>query len=393
MDGAVAECELTGAGERRFGGVRFHLTTRADDADIRQLLRQTPMPGKISLSMEREPSHFDAAAIEGADHRTIVAVERSRLIAAGSVSVRERFVNGQPMPVGYLSGLRLHPSCRGRASIIRRGYELLHELHQSGGPPLYLTSIFSDNLPAQRLLERGLKGMPTYRFLGELVTLVIRRRRRSDFWKPTAHVRRRFGEVDLRVRYGCDELTPVIVDLLNRDRQRYQFAPVCSLDDLYAPGLSPDNFRLACRRDGTAVACAALWDQRSVRQTVVRGYPPAVRRLRPLINVAAAISGRPRLPALGEALSNGFIAHVAADLDRPEFVEWFINLLHGPGHTWGIDYFVIAFDARDPRLPHLRKRFRPREYRSRLYAAHWEDGAELARNLDNRLLAPEAALL
>jgi hypothetical protein len=42
----------------------------------------------------------------------------------------------------------------------------------------------------------------------------------------------------------------------------------------------------------------------------------------------------------------------------------------------------------------VRKVFRPREYVSRLYAVHWDDnGAEVAQHLDNRLLAPEVALL
>ena len=39
---------------------------------------------------------------------------------------------------------------------------------------------------------------------------------------------------------------------------------------------------------------------------------------------------------------------------------------------------------RDPRLPILRRRFHAREYVSRLYVVHWDDGAELARSLDKR---------
>jgi hypothetical protein len=71
-----------------------------------------------------------------------------------------------------------------------------------------------------------------------------------------------------------------------------------------------------------------------------------------------------------------------------------VDLLHGPAHTRGIDYLTLGFDARDGRLAHLRTVFRPREYRSRLYAVHWDDeGAALARGLDGRLLAPEVALL
>src|SRR5438552_19021692 len=105
MDGAVATCELTDERDRRESGVRYRIATSADDAAIRQLLRRTSMPGRISFSMEREPSHFAAGAIEGNDHRTIIAIENNRVIAVGSVSSRQRYINGQPLRVGYLSGL------------------------------------------------------------------------------------------------------------------------------------------------------------------------------------------------------------------------------------------------------------------------------------------------
>jgi hypothetical protein len=41
----------------------------------------------------------------------------------------------------------------------------------------------------------------------------------------------------------------------------------------------------------------------------------------------------------------------------------------------------------------LRRVLRPREYISRIYVVHWEDGVALAQSLDDRLLAPEVASL
>jgi hypothetical protein len=96
---------------------------------------------------------------------------------------------------------------------------------------------------------------------------------------------------------------------------------------------------------------------------------------------------------VGQALASAFVSHVASKADQGDLIEQLIWLLHGPGHTRNIDYFTIAFDARDPRLPIIRKRFHAREYVSRLYAVHWDDGADLARSLDDRLLGPEVATL
>lgn len=375
--------------------VQFALASPADDAALRSLLRENPMAGQISLTLEREPSYFAAGAIEGGDRQTILAKDEGRIICAGSVSERSRYINGQSMRIGYLGGLRLNASARGQASIIRRGYELFRHLHDTtGGPPIYLTSITEDNLPARRFLERGLPGMPNYRPLGRLVTLVIRRRRNANFFKPTGLVRRGFRTQSLDVIYGSAAIVPELIDLLNRDLSQYQFAPCWRAAELldHSLGLSPEEFRLACTRDGTPVACAALWDQRAFKQTVVRGYATTLRRLRPFYNAAAAVLGRPRLPRIGEALSNAYISHVAAD--SPQHIEWLIRLLHSSAYSRKIDYLTLAFDERDPRLPHLRKAFKPREYVTRLYAVHWPDGASLASSLQtDRLLAPEIAIL
>ncbi|MDB5292936.1 MAG: hypothetical protein JWL69_4177, partial [Phycisphaerales bacterium] len=101
MDGTAAAGELTAAGEDlEGGGIRFTIASAAHDAGIRRLLRDNPMRGQISVSMERESSYFGAARIEGPAHRTIVALDEGRVICAGGVSVRERFINGRPMAVG-----------------------------------------------------------------------------------------------------------------------------------------------------------------------------------------------------------------------------------------------------------------------------------------------------
>jgi hypothetical protein len=383
MHRTAAPGELTDTRARPCGadGVVFSIATAADDAALRRLARENPMRGQISLSLEREPSYFVAAANEGPQHQAIVATQRGRVICAGSVSSRLRFINGQPMHVGYLGGLRLDASARNRASIIRRGYELFHRLHdEQGGPPLYLTSIVADNLPARRLLERGLPGMPTYHFLGELITLVIRCRRRPFSGVPEGPLTNSGG-------------LPTVLDLLNRQQPQYQFAPAWSIEDLQAPGLRTEDFHIVQTPDGAPAACAAIWDQRSVKQTVVCGYAPRLRALRPLINAAALVLTRPRLPALGQAISHAFVSHLATDPSRPQDAQRLIQFLQCPARARGIDYLTLGLDARDPRLAHLRRAFRPREYRSRLYAVHWADGAELARNLDDRLLAPEVALL
>jgi len=387
--GAAITGELTLGGHALTdSGVCFELATSEHDASIRRLLRENPMPGPIRLSLEREPSFFAAAALEGPEQQTIVALEGERVVAAGSISTRQRFINGQPMQVGYLGALRLDSSCRGRASILRRGYEAFRRLHSQGGPKIYLTSIMADNLPARRFLERGLSGMPTYRFLGEFVTLVIRRADRLEHFRLRSRARRKLSKQGIKCMRGSKEQGAEILDLLRCDHQKYQFAPVWSANELH-----PESIQVACQADGRPVACAALWDQRSIKQIVVRGYSSPLKWARPVLNFGARCLGQPVLPRIGTTLSHAFVSHVAFSPDQTELAESLIHLLRVRAAARGIDYVTLGFDSRDPRLKQLRAALHPREYRSRLYVVHWEDGEALAQNLDDRLLAPEVALL
>jgi hypothetical protein len=58
-----------------------------------------------------------------------------------------------------------------------------------------------------------------------------------------------------------------------------------------------------------------------------------------------------------------------------------------------IELLTLGFASNDPRLQIIRRNFRCREYLSRLYVVSWPGIGGTARELDDRPLAPEVALL
>src|SRR5687768_209913 len=98
----TVESELMGA-----SSVRFTLATPEHDAAIRCLLRENPLPGPVSVTLEREPSYFAGSDLAGAHDQTILASEKNRLVCVGRCSTRARFINGRMCRVGYLGELRL----------------------------------------------------------------------------------------------------------------------------------------------------------------------------------------------------------------------------------------------------------------------------------------------
>jgi len=136
-----------------------------------------------------------------------------------------------------------------------------------------------------------------------------------------------------------------------------------------------------------------LFDQRSFKQTVIRGYAPWLAGMRPALNVAAWIAGRPRLPAPGARLNHAFASRVAVAPDRPDVLAALIQSLRTDAAAKTLAWLTLGFAANDPYLAVVRARFPCREYHSRIYVVRWPDLGGSASELDRRVLAPEVALL
>src|SRR5688572_12067406 len=364
MERAAVTCEL----RPTQGSVDFAIAAPEDDAEIRRLLRENPMRGAISISLEREPDYFKGCSLGALRDITIVAHKSGKVVCVGSYSIRRRFVNGNAMPVGYLGGLRLDRSVEGRFDILRQGYRFFEQIAMEEEAPIYFTSIASDNIRARQFLERNLPGMPQYEFIGEFVTLVIRTLR-----KPSQEQASRAQELSEAQ--------------FNRHGSRCQLATEWQqgeLSRLASAGMGPAIG--VTDPDGTA-GCAILWNQQSFKQTVVRGYSPLLRFARPFVNAMTRL-GAPRLPVPGGRLNLAYLSPICAT--DSTIVKLLKRALEVAGQN-GIDLLAIGFDRRAPALTRVAKSFRRRQYHSRIYAVRWKSSPAV--RLDDRLLMPEVALL
>lgn len=362
-------------------GINFQVATPADDADLRTLLRANPMGGWVSVAMEREPRYF-AELIDGDEHQAIIARDAITGEAVGMCArtVRPAYIDGLRQPLGYIGELRIAPCYRHRIRIIRAGFELLQrELHEPERTPYYLTAIVTDNEPARRLLEADIPGKPTYRPVGDGSSLVLR----------TGHRR-------APLLAANDDDIPGIAACLARNHSRYQFAPAWSEAALRHAardgGPAAKDF-LVHRSNGRIFGCLALWDQTKIKQAVVHGYHPRIARLRHLLNLLGPITGLPRLPAAGTPLRQIYLSLAAIDDDDPDVLINLVAAGLAEASRRGFDSVVISMAATNPMLPALRRAFRARDYRSRLYLAHWPDATPRIADLSRLPLHVEAALL
>lgn len=354
-----------------------------DDAGVRALLRRQVMEGTLRLTLEREPDGQHAAAVEGERHHMVVArrADNPEILGMASRAVRRVWWNGEPAFLGYLSQLRRVPELAGGRRLLRQGFEACNAARRNDELPFDLTSILADNTNARRLLERGLPGLPAYRPFCNFSTLTFGTRTSG---------RQRSQAV---IEYGSEALLPAIVDCLERNLRRYQLAPVWSLADLRSAertrGLKPTDFLVATEKS-KVLGCLALWDQRSFKQVVVRGYDGILGPFRPWVNVGLTVVGRPRLPRPGRPLELAFLSHVAIDDDRPEILLDLVATARRTARRRGLDYLSMGFATDHPFTAAIQKATRARILESVLYLVG--SGANTAR-LDSRRPHVEVAVL
>jgi hypothetical protein len=365
----------------------FELATESDDPDLRRLLRENPIPGSISLSFEREPNYFNASAVEGAFHQTIVARESDsgNVIAFGNRSVRPLFVNGKVQDIGYMSQLRVNP-VYGKGMYLARGlasgFRKYRELHGDRRAPFYLMSVIEDNLPARRLLTSGLPGYPHAREYTRLFTYAVYPvRQKRDLPLPSS----------IQMIRGDDTYAAAIVDCLNRNHARQQFAPHWTCDSLFRSNLSPADFFLAIDGD-RVVGCLACWDQSAFKQTVVRGYSGSLKRWRKVINFLSRFGSVPYLPEPNTPLRHSYACHLAIDNDDQFIFEALLRKIYNYNVEGHYSYFVIGLAESNP-MRKVLETYRPLTYVSQLYLVDWDENGDLLKKIDNRIPAPEIALL
>lgn len=345
------------------GPIEFSDASPADDEILRWILRQTPLPGWISLSFEREPSLLAAAALEGEAYRVIVAKDAvsGRIIGFFTRSTRRVFINGEITSVGYLGQLRFDPSYKTVVGAMRRGYAYWRDhVCQPDECRFDLTAILADNWPARRMLEAGVDGLPTYTPFADYSTLAIGVSRYA---------------YDQAIVPGTEERLDAIACFLQQQYRGFQFAPCWTGDDLRrlctSHGLRPDDFLLA-EENGNIIGCVALWDQSACKQTVVRGYARAVRIARPLINIAAPLAGLPPLPPVGDNLRQAFLSHLAIVPGREKDVlPRLMRMARTRARERGCEVVLMGGASPHPYVTSAKSEFRHLEYRSILYLVHW----------------------
>ena len=366
--------------------VVFELATPADDAAIRRLLATGPIPGRVTVTYEREPNYFLGCGAMGPFFQVMVARHQpgGTVVGLSCRATRPLFVNGRPEEVGYLGQLRLDPSFQGRW-LVPLGFRFMRRLHADGRAAGYIATIIEGNSLAQGILvKRARGGMPRWREVDRLCSAAI-----------ILGASKRQPQSPYAIAPGSAADLGAIAAFLGQHGAAKQFFPVYSADDFNCSSTTldfrPQDFILA-RRNGHIVGLLGLWDQSRYKQTVVQAYSGLLRWLRPAYNTGARLTGRQPLPAPGRPIHFVYASFICIAGNDPAIFQALLRQAYHLAAGRGYAYLMVGLSVRDPLLAVVRQ-YGHIPYYSRLYAVYWPDGEHSYDRLDARSPYVEIASL
>ena len=364
------------------GTFDIRVATPADEPDIRALVGSVAMPGDVAVRFAREPDYFRGTTIMGDPCDVLVARHLPDGALAGIACRAERrsFVSGEEAALGYIGQIRIAEEFRGQW-LVPRGARVMRQLSTPG--LLYFGVIARENPRAAGALVgvRPPAGIRAARVSGLTTCAVILRRR------PVARI------PGVEVQPASVTTLPEVVAFLRAEGSRRQFFPAYRLDDFTGGralrGLALDDV-LVARREGNVVGTMAVWDQSAYKQDIVEAYGPALRRLRPLYDLAAgALGARPLTPP-GATIPLAFAACTCVEGDDPDVARALVSAAASAAHERGKAYLMVGLADADPLLGVVR-RFPHITYRSDLYALSFDE--DPSARLDRRVPYVEIATL
>ena len=353
------------------GSLRFELVDSNEESQLRALVRETSLGGAIETTLRREPHYFHGTVVEGPFHQVLAARsgaasgsnEAMAIVAMATRSVRNRFVDGIKIPVGYLGGLRVRESAR-KGLVLARGFQKLRELHEDGRADFYLTTITDGNSAALDALTKGRAGLPDYHELGRYLTFILP----AQTWKtvrPTSA---------FSIRSPTEAELPELVAFLNREGQSRLFFPALEANDFLQTTSTFRDLRLnqilCAWRDGRIVGTLAGWDQSAFKQSHVERYCGHWNWTRHAYNVAARCLHWPQFPRPGAALRNVMLAlPVIENSDEAVWLQLLHHIRQLPVAKQNASLALGLFE-RDPLVP-LARRASVYCYETRVYVVSW----------------------
>lgn len=281
-------------------GLHIRRATVADSERLLALAASCPMPGSVSIHIDRSPDFSQLYAALDPGYCMLLAESRKGIVGAIGGVRCELATREGAIRVLCIRDLKVAPAYRGTAV----AYRLVQQLIEEADPAVTgALALFNEENRLAQSLARGRAHLPAGIRLAPVSFISIPR---ALCWRPrrAEHLR------PILMR----EL-PEATDLLQSQAVRYALAPLwqaASLERLcnILDGLALSDVWVAERGGGVAAVLAA-WNPGRVVQYRVLALDSRMRRIKALVDLLAYAGLCARVPAIGSSLDVRFVVAAA----------------------------------------------------------------------------------
>lgn len=307
----------------------------ADNVALLQLTRVTPMAGKISLRIDRDPDFFALPKARG-ETRVFVASFENRVVGCMSASIHTAYVRGVLERVAHATDLKVHPDFTGRRLAVRLISTIENYVRDCGVDLSF--SLVADGNQRVMVLCEGRHATPVQVMLGRF---------RVDQILPSPFARR-------SKRYRVEEAEAKdlaeIAEMLDRKHRERNFAPPVAADDLERAVAGPAHFHkvMIVRESGHVIATLTVEDTQYLRQNVLVGLPTYLRVVLGLLRILALpIPGR-RIPRVGQPFATLYVRFLACAGEHEEALRCLLAQARVEAFRHRFTFLSIGIHERDP---------------------------------------------
>jgi GNAT superfamily N-acetyltransferase len=308
-----------------------------DNHALLALTKVTPMAGKISLRIDRDPDFFALLRARG-NPIVYTATFKGLVIGCMSATLHDSYIAGVAEKVAHVGDLKVHPRFSGTRVALRL-IKAIDDRLRKEGVDLCLSLMADGNDRALRLTE-GRHGTPAVVQAG---CFFVEQLLPSPFSKRSG--RYRVEEA------GVDDLVE-IAELLDRQNRRRNFAPLVTVDHLFArcPSDPRKSFRkmLLVRDAGKIVATLTLEDTQDLRQNVLIGLPWSLRVALAVLRCVALPIPRLRIPRAGEPIKTLYVRFMACAEGYEDACKLLIEEARMHTFRQRFTFLSVGLHERDP---------------------------------------------
>ena len=344
--------------------------TESYNKEILQITESISLGTGLKLIFTARPSIFDALRALGDKSQVFGVFHNNSLAGFGAVTTQERYLNGLPKKICYLSTLRLLPAHRGKG-LTSKGFKFLKR--QPLGAHIFMASLINSSKLAFRILMQQRRDYPTFYPIGEIETrLIFLRKGNSNGKSPTIEVN----------SLKPSESAAALQFLRSQGKHKHFFLRYTTLRNL---NLSSKDY-VAARQDGKIIGLCAIWDQRPFKQIIVKSYglfAPVVALYNHL-----PFKTTSNLPKSGEQLNLAYVSHLVVNNNNPDVLQAMLSHIE-KNYSSKLPFLAIGLHSQDPLCAALAN-FRGIKYKSTLFIAAWDKKRLLkAEKLRHSLFYPE----